>query len=64
LLATSALPPVGGVEECMLWTIVVLLVIFWVLGLMFEVASGLIHLLLVIALIIIVMRVLKGKRPV
>lgn len=48
----------------MLWTIVVLLVIFWVLGLMFEVASGLIHLLLVIALIIIVMRVLKGKRPV
>ena len=48
----------------MLWTIVVLLLLFWVLGLVFEVASGLIHLLLVIALIVVVMRLLSGRRPV
>jgi hypothetical protein len=48
----------------MLWTIVVLLLLFWVLGLVFEVASGLIHLLLVIALIVIVMRLVSGRRPV
>ena len=48
----------------MLWTIVVLLLLFWVLGLVFEVASGLIHLLLVVALVVIVLRLFTGRRPV
>ena len=39
----------------MLWTIVVLLLILWLLGFTMHVAGGLIHLLLVIALVVIVL---------
>jgi len=46
----------------MLWTIVVLLLILWVLGFAMHVAGGLIHVLLVIALVIIVLRLLTGRR--
>jgi len=46
----------------MLWTIVVLLLILWVLGFSLHVAGGLIHLLLVIALVVIVFRLLTGRR--
>jgi len=46
----------------MLWTIVVLLLILWVLGFTLHVAGGLIHVLLVIALIVIVVRLLTGRR--
>lgn len=46
----------------MLWTIVVLLLIFWVLGFAMHVAGGLIHILLVVALVIIVLRLLTGSR--
>ena len=46
----------------MLWTIVVLLLIFWVLGFAMHVAGGLIHILLVVALVIIVLRLLTGRR--
>jgi hypothetical protein len=46
----------------MLWTIVVLLLILWVLGFGMHVAGGLIHLLLVVALVIIVLRLLTGRR--
>lgn len=46
----------------MLWTIVVLLLILWVLGFALEIAGGLIHLLLVVALVVIVFRLLTGRR--
>ncbi len=46
----------------MLWTIVVLLLILWVLGFALHVAGGLIHILLVVALVIIVLRLLTGSR--
>jgi hypothetical protein len=46
----------------MLWTIVVLLVILWLLGFTMHVAGGLIHVLLVIALVVIVLRLLSGRR--
>lgn len=46
----------------MLWTVVVILLVLWALGFAFKVASGLIHILLVIALIVIVMRLLTGRR--
>ncbi len=46
----------------MLWTIVMLLLILWVLGFAMHVAGGLIHLLLVVALVIIVLRLLTGRR--
>ena len=48
----------------MLWTLVVLLLVFWALGLVFKVASGLIHILLVIALVVIVYRLISGRRVV
>lgn len=38
----------------MLWTIIIILIILWALGLLTEVAGGLIHILLVIALIVLV----------
>lgn len=44
----------------MLETIVILLLAFWLLGLTFHVAGGLIHVLLVIALIVLIVRLLKG----
>ncbi|HTM25815.1 MAG TPA: lmo0937 family membrane protein [Vicinamibacterales bacterium] len=46
----------------MLWTIVVLLLVLWLLGFAMHVAGGLIHVLLVIALVIIVLRLLTGRR--
>jgi Family of unknown function (DUF5670) len=45
----------------MLWTIVVILLVLWALGFAFKVASGLIHILLVVALVVIVMRLLRGR---
>ena len=46
----------------MLWTIVVLLLLLWVLGFTMHVAGGLIHVLLVIALVVFVLRLLSGRR--
>jgi len=46
----------------MLWTIVVLLLILWLLGFTLHIAGGLIHVLLVIALVVIVLRLLTGRR--
>jgi hypothetical protein len=49
----------------MLWTILVILVVLWALGfLVFHVAGGLIHLLLVIAAIVLVVRLIQGRRVV
>lgn len=46
---------------CMLWTIVVVLLILWLLGFSMKIAGGLVHLLLVVALVIIVLRLLTGR---
>jgi len=47
----------------MLWTICVVLLIFWALGMATSyTAGGLIHLLLVIALIVMVVRLIQGRR--
>ena len=46
----------------MLWTIFVVLVVLWLLGFSLHVAGGLIHLLLVIALVILVINLLSGRR--
>ncbi len=48
----------------MLWTIVGLLLLLWILGFSFHVAGGLIHILLVIALIVVVVRLISGRRPI
>jgi len=48
----------------MLWTLIVLLLILWVLGFSFHVAGGLIHLLLVVALVVVVFQLITGRRAV
>ena len=49
----------------MLWTIFVILLILWLLGFFaFEVGGGLIHLLLVIAVIVLIVRLIQGRRVV
>lgn len=48
----------------MLWTIAVILVVLWLLGLVAHIGGGLIHLLLVIALVVIVVRLITGRRVV
>ena len=46
----------------MLWTIFVVLLILWLLGFSLHVAGGLIHLLLVVALIVLVINLVSGRR--
>lgn len=49
----------------MLETIVIILLIMWALGMVGGYAfGGLLHLLLVIALVVVVIRVIQGRRPV
>jgi hypothetical protein len=45
----------------MLWTIVLILIILWALGFAVHIGGGLIHILLVIALIVIVVRLIQGR---
>ena len=45
----------------MLWTILGLLLLFWVLGLVFHIAGGLIHILLVVAAIILIVKLVSGR---
>jgi hypothetical protein len=63
----TALPGIEGhvrEEETMLWTIVGILVLLWLVGLLTEVGGGLIHLLLVIALIVFIFQLISGRRAV
>jgi len=48
----------------MLWTLMVLLVLFWLIGFAFDVAGGIIHALLVIAAVIFVVNLISGRRKV
>jgi hypothetical protein len=46
----------------MLWTIVAILLILWLLGFTMSIGGGLIHILLVVALVVIVINLLSGRR--
>jgi uncharacterized membrane protein YtjA (UPF0391 family) len=46
----------------MLWTIFVILLVLWLLGFSFHIAGSLIHLLLVVALIVLVINLISGRR--
>ena len=49
----------------MLWTIAMIMLILWALGLITSYTmGGFIHILLVIALITVIVRVIQGRRPV
>jgi Family of unknown function (DUF5670) len=52
-------------EGTMLWTIFVILLVLWLLGLVTSYTlGGFIHILLVIAIVVVLIRVIQGRRPV
>jgi hypothetical protein len=52
-------------EEGMLWTIFVILLVLWLLGMVSSYTmGGFIHVLLVIAVVVMVIRLLQGRSPV
>ena len=54
----------GEKEDQMLWTIAVILIILWLLGLVTGYTMGnFIHILLVVAIIVVLVRVIQGRRP-
>jgi low affinity Fe/Cu permease len=49
----------------MLWTIAVILMVLWLLGLVTGYTIGnFIHILLVVAIVIVLIRVIQGRRPI
>ena len=46
----------------MLWTIFVVLAVLWLLGFSLHVGGGLIHLLLVVALVVLAINFVSGRR--
>lgn len=46
----------------MLWTIAVILLILWLLGFSLHIAGGLIHILLIIAIIVGLIQLFTGRR--
>jgi hypothetical protein len=48
----------------MLWTLLIILLLMWALGLGFGVAGNLVHILLVVAVVVLVVNLLQGRRGV
>jgi hypothetical protein len=49
----------------MLWTIFVILLVLWALGLVTSYTlGGFIHILLIIAIVVVLIRIIQGRRPV
>jgi hypothetical protein len=49
----------------MLWTVFVILLVLWLLGLVTSFTmGGFIHLLLVLAIVVVLIRVIQGRRPI
>jgi hypothetical protein len=44
-----------------LWAIIVLLVIFWLIGFLVHIGGGLIHLVLVVAVILLIVNLVTGR---
>jgi len=63
-LARTVIHP-SGKEALMLWTIALLLLILWAVGLVSSVTmGGFIHVLLVAAIVVVLVRVIQGRRVV
>ncbi|MCC6393204.1 MAG: lmo0937 family membrane protein [Bryobacterales bacterium] len=49
----------------MLWTIAVILVVMWLLGLVTSYTlSGFIHILLFLAIVVVLIRIIQGRNPI
>ncbi|MCE7795156.1 lmo0937 family membrane protein [Sphingobium sufflavum] len=46
----------------MLWTIFVILIVLWLAGFAFHIAGGLIHLLLIVALVVGLIQLFTGRK--
>jgi Family of unknown function (DUF5670) len=46
----------------MLWTIFIILLVLWLLGFTMHIGGGLIHLLIVIAVIVLIINLIQGRR--
>jgi hypothetical protein len=46
----------------MLWTIILILLVLWLLGFSFHIGGGLIHILLIVALVVLVYNLITGRR--
>ncbi|MGA2851694.1 MAG: lmo0937 family membrane protein [Terracidiphilus sp.] len=46
----------------MLWTIFVILVVLWLLGFSLHIGGGLIHILIVVAVIVLIFNLISGRR--
>jgi hypothetical protein len=51
-------------EGNMLWTVLVVLLILWLLGFSLHVGGGLIHLLLVVAVVVLIINLVSGRRSI
>ena len=47
----------------MIYTIIVILIVLWLIGLLAHIGGGLIHILLVIALIVFIYNLVTGRKP-
>jgi Family of unknown function (DUF5670) len=56
------LPGIWLGDSFMLWTIIVILFILWLLGFSLHIGGGLIHILLVIAVIVLIFNLISGRR--
>jgi hypothetical protein len=54
--------PLIALRVHMLWTLIVLVLLFWVIGFLFDVAGGVIHLLLVVALALFLFNLFSARR--
>jgi hypothetical protein len=54
--------PVVLKEMYMLWTVFVVLLLLWLLGFSFHIAGSLIHLVLVIAVVVLILQLITGRR--
>ena len=65
MLMIRAVRPILREVMLMLMALVIVLLILWALGAFaFHIAGGLIHLLLVVAIIVLIYRLVTGRRPV
>jgi hypothetical protein len=46
----------------MLWTIFVVLIVLWLLGFTLHIGGGLIHILIVIAVVVLIINLISGRR--
>jgi hypothetical protein len=46
----------------MLWTLILILLVMWALGLGFGIAGNLVHILLVVAVVVLIFNLLQGRR--